>query len=75
VADRSRTRDPAGQVAYGRAGPGRPRVAAQTAEVSATVSAADAAALDEAAARRGKRRPDMVREAIACFLRHHHAPP
>jgi hypothetical protein len=64
-------RDPADWTAYGR-GRGRPRIAAETVEVTATISAADAEALDEAAARRGARRPDMIREAVACWLRHHH---
>jgi hypothetical protein len=71
----AKQRDPAGWVAYGRSGPGRPRVSAEVEVVSATIPRADAEALDAAAARRGLRRPDMLREAVACYLRHHHDGP
>jgi hypothetical protein len=71
----TKRRDPAEWVAYGQPGPGRPRISTEVEAVSATIPRADAEALDAAAARRGLRRPDMLREAVACYLRHHHDGP
>jgi hypothetical protein len=57
----TKRRDPAEWVAYGQPGPGRPRISTEVEAVSATIPRADAEALDAAAARRGLRRPDMLR--------------
>ena len=64
-------RDPAEWTAYGRSGAGRPKIARDVEQVSATIPAAHAAALDEIAAARGVKRPDIIREAISEYLRRH----
>jgi hypothetical protein len=62
---RGKRRDRADWVAYGRAGPGRPKIGT---EVHATIPDAHAARLDEIAAARGVKRTDVIREAIAAYL-------
>lgn len=64
-------RDREDWVAYGR-GPGRPRIGGEP--VSAVIPAADLAVLDEFGAARGVRRPDMLREAVAFYVRRRGAP-
>ncbi len=62
---RGRQRDPAEWVACGRR-PGRPKIGTN---VCVTVPDAQVARLDEIAAARGVKRQDVLREAIAAFLR------
>ena len=62
-----RRRDPADWVAYGSSrGRGRPRIGE---EVSCTMPSAQVAALDAIAAARGVKRQDVLREAVAEYLR------
>ena len=57
--------------AYGQRGPGRPKVGGETVNVS--LPPAHAAALEAIAAARGVKRSDILREAVAEYLRHHQA--
>ena len=74
MADRTgggRGRDPAEWVAYGQRGPGRPKVGGEAVNVS--LPAAHVARLDVIAAARSVKRSDILREAVAYYLRHHQA--
>lgn len=62
-------RDPDDWTAYGRSGPGRPKIGGE--EVHATIPVADLAVIDAIAAARGCRRPDVIREAVAEYARRH----
>jgi hypothetical protein len=54
--------------AYGRSGPGRPKIGT---EVHATIPDKQVAQLDAIAAARNEKRTDVIRRAIAEFLRQH----
>jgi hypothetical protein len=57
--------------AYGQRGPGRPKVGGEAVNVS--LPPAHVAGLDAIAAARGVKRSDILREAVAFYLRHHQA--
>ncbi len=63
--------DPAEWVAYGQRGPGRPKVGGEAVNVS--LPPAHVAGLDAIAAARSVKRNDILREAVAFYLRHHQA--
>ncbi len=63
--------DPAEWVACGQRGPGRPKVGGEAVNVS--LPPAHVAGLDAIAAARSVKRNDILREAVAFYLRHHQA--
>jgi hypothetical protein len=70
-ADRPVRRDPGEWVTYTRPRPGRPKVGGEAVNVS--LPPAHAAAIDAIAAARSVKRSDILREAVAEYLRHHQA--
>ena len=69
--DRPVRRDPDEWTAYGQRGPGRPKVGGEAVNVS--LPPAHVAAIDALAAARGVKRTDILREAVAWYLRQHTA--
>jgi len=69
--DRPVRRDRDEWTAYGQRGPGRPKVGGPA--VNVTLPAAHVARLDVIAAARSVKRNDILREAVAFYLRHHQA--
>jgi len=69
--DRPVRRDPDEWTAYGQRGPGRPKVGGEAVNVS--LPPAHVAAIDTIAAARSVKRSDILREAVAFYLRHHPA--
>jgi hypothetical protein len=68
---RGKRYDPAEWTAYGQRGPGRPKVGGEAVNVS--LPPAHVAGLDAIAAARSVKRSDILREAVAFYLRHHRA--
>jgi hypothetical protein len=68
---RRKRRDPDEWTAYGQRGPGRPKVGGEAVNVSRPP--AHVARLDAIAAARSVKRNDILREAVAFYLRHHQA--